>query len=191
MSTNFLSDARLYAFLLQADLDLAQKARQEHCPYCGDALHSAHFRRKPRGNMADVPADFNQRFSFSCAADACRRRTTPPSVRFLGPKVHLLVVVALVTAMRQGPTARSASALQRELGVSRRTLARWKIWWLECFPRSKFWLGVQAQFGDVALGELPLSLITRFEATTAVEKLCALLRFLAPLGTRWGLSRPS
>jgi hypothetical protein len=30
---------------------------------------------------------YGQRFSFCCAVGGCRKRTTPPSLRFLGRKV--------------------------------------------------------------------------------------------------------
>src|SRR3984893_16426162 len=68
-------------------------------------LHSARFRRKPRGGPAGLGEAYDQRLSFCCASDLCRKRMTPPSFRFFGRKVYLGAVVVLVSAMRQGATA--------------------------------------------------------------------------------------
>jgi hypothetical protein len=40
--------------------------------------------------------------SLCCSRDGCRRRMTPPSVRFLGRRVYLGAVLVLVSAMQQG-----------------------------------------------------------------------------------------
>lgn len=40
--------------------------------------------------------------SLCCAR--CRKRRTPPSVRFLGRRVYLAAVVVLACVLRQGPT---------------------------------------------------------------------------------------
>ena len=92
---------RFWPFLLAVDQDLAQTTRQKGCA-CGGRLHRANYPRKPRG-ADDLPPDYACRFSFCCACDGCRKRVTPPSVRFLGRKVYLFAVVVLVSAMRQGP----------------------------------------------------------------------------------------
>jgi hypothetical protein len=34
--------------------------------------------------------EHNRRYSFCCAVDGCRSRATPPSLRFLGPKVSVI-----------------------------------------------------------------------------------------------------
>jgi len=52
-----------------------------------------------------APDGYDRRHSFCCAEESCRRRTTPASVRFLGPKVYLGAIVALVTALRHGANA--------------------------------------------------------------------------------------
>jgi hypothetical protein len=54
---------------------------------------------------------------------------TPPSVRFLGRRVWLAVVVTLLCVMVHGASARRARKLREELGVDRRTLERWRRWW--------------------------------------------------------------
>ena len=136
-----LQDARLYTFLLQVDRDLADATRRSACRFCGGRLHSACYIRKPRGlpDGIDPGPAFPIRFSFCCRVDGCRRRHLPPSVRFLGPKVYLSVMVVLLMAMRQGPTPRNLRELRGTFGADRRTLARWRHWWKAIFPVSVFW----------------------------------------------------
>jgi hypothetical protein len=117
--------------------------------------------------------------------DGCRQRVTPPSVRYLGRRVYLGAVVVLVTAMRAGLTARRAAQLREVLGVSVRTLARWRRWWQETFVASSFWQGVKGRFvPPVDPGELPATLLERFVADHARDRLVAVLRFLTPITTR-------
>ncbi|HRZ54915.1 MAG TPA: hypothetical protein P5525_05600 [Candidatus Paceibacterota bacterium] len=51
------------------------------------------------------------RFSLCCGKEGCRRRNTPPSVRFLGRWVYAGLVVILVAAMTplRGDRARRSS----------------------------------------------------------------------------------
>jgi hypothetical protein len=176
---SLLRDSRFFRFLLQIDRDLAREARQAGCP-CGAALHSARYRRKPRGVPAGLGDDYALRESFCCSRDDCRSRLTPPSARFLGRKVYLSVVVALVTAMRQGPTPPGTKTLEEHLGVSRRTLGRWRTWWLEIFPRTAFWKSSKARFSPpLREDELPRSLLLRFGGELVPEAILKALRFLA------------
>jgi hypothetical protein len=117
-----LGDARLYAILQQIDEDLAARARAAGCR-CGGPLHSARYPRKPRGGPAGLGSSYEQRLSFCCATEGCRKRTTPPSVRFLGRKVYLGAVVVLVSALRQGPSPMRVSVLHELFGVGERTLS--------------------------------------------------------------------
>ena len=94
--------ARFWSFLLTVDQDLAEETRKKACP-CGGRLHSANYLRKPRGTPVRLPEQECLRFSFCCDRDGCRKRATPPSVRFLGRKVYLGAIVILISAMRQDP----------------------------------------------------------------------------------------
>ena len=60
------------------------------------------------------------------AEEGCRRRHTPPSVRFLGRRVYVGLVVVLVSAMRHGLTAPRVQRLREQLGIDRQTLERWR-----------------------------------------------------------------
>ena len=178
-----LNDSKLYEFLLQIDRDLAETARQSACRFCGDRLHSACYLRKPRGVPEDIDPgpEYPVRFSFCCRAEACRRRHTPPSVRFLGRRVYLGVMVVLLTVMRQGPTPRSVESLQAIFGVGPRTLVRWQTWWHDIFPKSGFWRRVKARFMPaVAEADLPGALVLRFQGETLLQRIILLLTFLSP-----------
>ena len=94
-----LADAKFHEQLLVFDRDLAASARAARCWLCGGALHSASYDRKPRGCPGGLGQEYAERFSFCCAVDGCRKRTTPPSLRFLGRHVYLATVVTLISAM--------------------------------------------------------------------------------------------
>lgn len=180
MCSSLLTDERFYHVLERVDVELAATARTGRCP-CGGVLHSAPYPRKPRGGPASLGAGYEKRFSFCCAEDGCRSRTTPPSVRFLGRRVYLGVVVVLATALQHGATPARLARLRATLGVSARTLARWRVWWRETFVATRFWRAARAQLNaPVAEKALPTSLLERF-AGDAATSVIQLLRFLGPL----------
>jgi hypothetical protein len=160
---------------------MADTARSQGCA-CGGVLHSARYRRKPRGLPAGLDKKvYCWRFSFCCAVDGCRQRDTPPSLRFLGRRVYLATMVVLISAMRHGATAPRVARLSQLIGVSRRTVAHWREWWRTMFAQSRFWQAARAAFmPPVDQDRLPASLLERF-AGGGAEQLLALLRFLAPI----------
>ena len=87
-----LQDLKFFRLLLRIDEELAGQTRAEGCP-CGGVLHCANYPRKPRGCPSEIVDDFDTRFSFCC--NRCRRRMTSMSVRFLGRRVYLALVVVL------------------------------------------------------------------------------------------------
>jgi hypothetical protein len=178
-----LRDARLWSFLRVVDADLARESKLAGCRRCGAPLHSARYRRKPRG-PASLPEDSWYRLSFCCSEDGCRARLTPPSVLFLGRKVFLMAVVVLVTAMRQGPTPSGLRELEHLMGADRRTLGRWQTWWEEFFPRTPFWNSAKAHFDPgLVSGVLPLALFSHFHAGVSLQSFLELLKFLSPFST--------
>ena len=189
MYHDLLRDTSFWSFLLSVDEDLAGIARQNACP-CGGRLHRANYPRNPRGGPADLPAQYRYRFSFCCDRDGCRKRMTPPSVRFLGPKVYLGAVVVLVAAMRQGPSPRRVSELSRLFDADRRTIARWQLFWREHFPQTPFWKVARARLVPaVDITVLPRSLLEAFVRGDDDRKGWRnLLRFLLPITTTGGLT---
>jgi hypothetical protein len=183
MFAALLADGRLYELLQRFDEDLAGEHRAGGCPRCAGVLHSARYPRKPRGFTGRLNPEYGQRLSFCCARAGCRKRATPASLRFLGRKVYLGAVVVLISALRCGVTPARMRYLEERVGVSRRTVMRWRKWWCEELIATSFWRAACSRLmPPVEHRELPASLLERF-AGAAVERLVSLLRFIAPLTT--------
>jgi hypothetical protein len=176
-----LQDASFFALLLKIDRDLAEAVREAGCPECAAAVHAAHYPRKPRGGPAGLEPAYRRRFSFCCSAEGCRKRATPPSVRFLGRRLYLGIVVVLASTLLHGATPDRVRRLARELGVSRETIERWRVWWREEFPATPLWQERRGDFSPaVERSRLPASLLERFLGGER-ERLVGLLYFLTPL----------
>ena len=184
---NHLADETLYGLLVKSDEDLVELAREHGCLHCLlGKLHRADYRRKPRG-MKCWPKDpkDTKRFSLCCDQEGCRRRHTPPSVRFLGRRVYGGVVAVLLPAMVHGLKPNRVAQIRQalDLQIDRRTLERWRQWWLGLFVESSFWKAARARFmPPLCQQTLPLSLCLKFEAQGR-ERLLDLLLFLAPITT--------
>ncbi len=176
--------ARFWWVLFLFDQHLANEARENGCS-CGGRLHSADYPRKPCGGPARLHDFLGIRFSFCCDREGCRKRTTPPSVRFLGRKVYLGAIVILISAMRHGPSPRRARELSERFGVDQRTIARWQVFWREQFPQTHFWKIEGARFrATVKIVGLPYSLVDAFLSRhRRCKGWTLLLRFLAPITT--------
>jgi hypothetical protein len=67
------------------------------------------------------------------------------------------------------------------VGVSRRTIARWREWWRSAFAASPFRRMAAAAFmPPVDRGRLPAALLERFSGDAAA-RMIALLRLLLPI----------
>lgn len=186
LSHRFLVSASFYSFLLRIDEERSEEVREAGC-CCGGRLHKSNYPRKPRGGPDDLGKEHNERLSFCCDQDGCRRRATPPSVRFFGRRVYLSAVVTLVAAILQGATAARMRKVAALVGdVSDRTLKRWRSWWQETFTTTEFWREHGARLSPaLAADRLPASLIERFAGHDIRARLVATLRFLSPLTTAW------
>lgn len=182
----YLNDARFYQFLFEIDQDIAQEAKAQGCP-CGGTLHSANYPRKPRGIRILLDENYNSRLSFCCATDGCRRRSTPPSVRFLGRKVYLGVIVILITAMEHGLSPKRKRCLTDTLDIPPQTLARWRQWWRDHFVASQCWQAEKGFFmPPVDERALPGALLGRMTGKSLLWRLCHFLALLAPVTTASG-----
>jgi hypothetical protein len=196
-----LGESSFFALLQRIDHELAKRARGHGCPWCGSALHQADYPRKPRGGPLWLEGEatetiteqdkeegklaYDVRFSFCCGSEGCRRRLTPPSVRFLGRRFYLGVVVVLAGALLNGATPWRIRRLQAHLPISRRTLARWRAWWLETYVRTPVWQAERARWmPPVVESELPASLLGRLPGEDAAARMTSCLRLLEPLTTR-------
>ncbi len=186
----FLNDSRFYQFLLRIDEETAAEVRAGGCP-CGGVLHSARYPRKPRGIREMLDTSYQTRLSFCCAVDGCRRRRTPPSVRFLGRKVYLGVVVILITALEHGLTPRRRQWLIETLDLWPQTVSRWRRWWRERFAVSPCWQAWRGYFvPPLAVAELPDALLDKLRGDDLRQRLYRLLRLLMPITTESCSSYP-
>jgi len=172
--------------LEKVDADLTEVVRLKGCGSCPEGkLHRADYKRKPRG-MKFWPKDPKEtkRFSLCCNQEGCRRRHTPPSVRFLGRRVYGGVVAVLIPAMMHGLKPERVAQIREalDLKIDRRTLQRWRQWWLGLFVESTFWKEARARFMPLWCPKtLPLSLCLSFAIEDRRDRLLALLQFLSPI----------
>jgi hypothetical protein len=182
MYQNFLTDTTFFHFLYKCDQQIAEEYCKKSCIYCNKGiLHVANYQRKPKGVPKNVSSCFSKKFSFCCNVEGCRKRTTPPSMRFMGRKVYVGMVILLVFTLGER-TSSKIDQLMVLTGVNlpEETLRRWQYWWGK-LPFTDIW----KQYGLGAMikpKKLPLSLLECFEGS-AREKLIHLLFFLSPLTT--------
>jgi hypothetical protein len=170
--------------LVEVDRRTAEQVQGQPCRHCQGPLHVGNYGRKPRGLPAGleglVEPEFSVRWSLCCGH--CRRRTTPPSVRFLGRKVYVgfMVFLAVVRGLAGHGVRGAADAIAR---VPRRTVGRWGRWWSGGFAALPFWKAESGRFAvPVASERLPGSLLDRFSGPVAVKLLHAMC-FVAPITT--------
>ena len=181
MSHVLHADPIVHQLLLEIDRDIATEVRSGGCPACGGIVDVRNYLRKPRGGPAGLCEEHDLRFSYCCRADGCRAGLTPPSVRFFGRHVWFGAVVVLLSALQHGVTPVRHERLSEHLDVSRRTLERWRRWWLERFAACSFWTAARGRFATpVETARLPASLLECF-AGDERERLLAALRFLGPI----------
>lgn len=173
-----LRDRKFRKFAEMADEELAEECRAGGCEECGEPrLYRGNYARKPPAGVTS----WTTRWSYCCAKEGCRKRKTPASVRFLGRRVYPGVVVVLLSAMIHGVKPQRAILLRDELGISERTLLRWRAWWLESFVESGFWKGERGRFTPrLKEGRMPLCLVEAFKARGR-EGWLKLLKFLSPI----------
>lgn len=180
-----LANPLVHLLLEIVDDHLAEEVCAGGCLYCLEGrLHSARYPRKPR--PGSQPWEEVSRRSFCCDQEGCRKRHTPPSVRFFGRRFYSSVVVVLMAAAHHGLTPERVRALREALGIDRRTLQRWRQWWLETFVQSSFWKSARARFLPLLCEKsLPLSLMAAFglDGPHRWGKWLNLLKFLSPLTT--------
>lgn len=176
MYAEILRDPDFFRFLLRIDEELAEERRREGCRHCSGPLHVADFPRKPRGCPGAVVAQYSSRFSFTCGR--CERRSTSPSVRFLGRCVYVAAVLMLASP----PQGSAMRGLCAHLSIPARTARRWRTWWTKDFRHTPFWRAARSRFmPPVSVDELPASLLERFEVRTTRERLAQALRFISPM----------
>src|ERR1700689_4417581 len=127
MVTNPRIGDKIFQWVVEIDEETSRRVAAQGCPLCGGRLHRGDYPRKPRGGLLAVAGEvFSRRISLCCGRRGCRRRATPPSVRFLGRRVYLGVAVVLAS-MRLGTA--TAPEVKRATGIPSRTVRRWGLFW--------------------------------------------------------------
>jgi len=176
-------DLRREFFLLLVRLDesVMERVAAAGCRWCAGRLHRSDYDRKPRGALiAPAGEEFVRRFSLCCGREGCRKRATPPSVRFLGRRVYLgaVVIVASIVAL----ALRAAGEIRQQTGVPARTTRRWLGWWQGPFVSTEVFVTICARLIGVDVGQVPASIVNRLEGTWT-QQVRTMLEVLAPLTT--------
>jgi len=183
MLPELLQKASLFSLLHRIDMDLARQHQQGGCPYCSGPLHHGNYMRKPRGGPDGIPEECNLRLSLCCGQEGCRRRSPPPSVRFMGQRVYWGCVILVTMTLRQGrPDGMSANKLKELFGVTRLTIKRWVGYFRDVFPFCARWQRLRGRVSSsVRDSDLPGALVRffLFNRESSQEGLIACLHFLA------------
>lgn len=180
-------EAKAYEDLTHLDAEVARAVAREGCVHCGGPLHVANYERKPRGGaLAAAGEAFTLRHSLCCGRRGCRKRTLPPSLRFLGRRVYLEVAVLFATAI--GQLVHKLREAREATQVPDRTLRRWLCWWRESAPATRWWGELSTRFAPPSpdATQLPRSLLLRLAAhgTKGWDVAWLAARCLAPGTTR-------
>ncbi len=125
MASDGLVSGVWWSLLVTIDAVVALAAQALRCPHCHARLDAAHFVRKVRGVAPAADCASPQlRLSWCCSLEGCRRRVTPPSVRFWG-RLGYAGAVVLAMAAEQPRTA-SGDELRLRVGCSRQSWTRWR-----------------------------------------------------------------
>jgi hypothetical protein len=130
----------------------------------------------PEGTHSDYPI----RFSYCCGTDGCRKRFTPPSMRFLSRKVYSSVVIFLVFLLKSKTDELKVEELNQLLGTSLsvETVRRWRNFWVKEVSQSHTWK--RAPFSHVLALTLPASLLDLFKQDLKTSLKMA-LKWILPL----------
>ena len=162
------------------DKERAVRVQLDGCAHCGGPLDRADYPRKPRGELGEAADAYQRRFSLCCRIEGCRRRATPPSVRFLGRKVYFGALVVIASSVGRDTVLVGRGRVGDVRGVPVRTVRRWLVWWQITFALSTFWGEAKSLFAEpVAAALLPASLLARF----GDEALRRTLVLIAPITT--------
>ena len=180
MSHKFLFDSTFHSFLITLDRELAEEVRQQGCA-CGGTLHRSNYPRSPFGLSARYRAAYEERFSFCC--NDCRKRITPPSVRYFGRRWYPAPLLLLISALMISINEYRLTQVKRHFGItiSESTWKRWRRWWRDTFVETAFWK--QAR-GLISEHKKPViiarRMLTSFQGAID-NKMFLLLKFISPI----------
>lgn len=182
------SALNFHALLFELDRRAQERVRAGGCERCRGPLHVAHYPRKVRGvsEEAAEAGRYGQRLSLCCGREGCRKRATPPSVRFDGRRLYAAIAVLLLSMRsRERPELEGAAALvQAEPSPSWPTRSRWRSWWRSELLQTAWFVALRGHLArPVDAERSPASLLSMFGGG-AVEQCRSLLVAISPLTTR-------
>lgn len=156
---------------------------EKGCVYCGGKLHQANYPRSPMGILLEFRDKYSQRISFCCVN--CRRRTTPPSVRFFGRRWYPAPMHIFISIMICGINKRRIALIEKYFGIIVResTWRRWRKWWRDEFVITKFWRQTKGQMSptdEIIQGPFPRVIFNLYTGNIE-QKILLFLPFLSPL----------
>jgi hypothetical protein len=180
-------EREFFEILERADEAITLRVAAEGCPECEGPLHRGDYDRKPRGGLfAAAGEEFVRRFSLCCGREGCRKRATPPSLRFLGRRFYLGAVVILASlvahAIEVTERVGMATKIRAATGVPALTTRRWLAWWRGPFLSTEVFVAIRARLIGVDAERLPASILDRLPGTRA-EQVRMLVMLLAPIST--------
>ncbi|MCB9598635.1 MAG: hypothetical protein H6719_38320 [Sandaracinaceae bacterium] len=161
----------IFARLHELDLELLVAVQRRGCrDCCGGRLDRADFSRKVRGVSESAERYFETRFALCCSREGCRRRTLPPSLRFLGRRVFAAVAIVAACVAEQA---------HRRWQEARR-IRRWLAWWREDFGGGPRLLELRGRLAvPIDRDALPGSLLAAVQGPTPADRLVRLLALVA------------
>ena len=186
MFHDFLKSTRVHLQLDAIDQDLARQTQAKGCPECGHKLHCANYPRSPMGLPPSLWPFYEKRLSFCCAR--CRKRITPPSVKFFDLRWYPAFLFILISVFMRGMRTFFVIQMKRHFGINvgRKTWKRWHKWWNRFFVCTSFWKKAKGLVPQALEGHhktLPRALLKIFKGTFE-EKMILTLLFLSPFTQR-------
>lgn len=177
-----------HALLFELDRRAQERVRAAGCGLCRGPLHVAHYPRKVRGvsEEAAEAGRYGLRLSLCCGREGCRKRATPPSVRFDGRRIYAAIAVLLLSmrASERTQLQGAAELVQAAPAPSWPTRSRWRSWWRSELLQTAWFLSLRGHLArPVDAEHSPASLLSMFGGGV-VEQCRSLLCALSPLTTR-------
>ena len=179
----FLHNKIFHELLLKIDHSLAQDVLEAGCQYCEGNLHVGDYPRKPHGLTSQFRDIYAERLSFCCAN--CKKRNTPPSVRFFGRYWYVAPVLLLISALTRPINDKLIDKIYHffSINVFKSTIKRWRQWWHSVFALSTFWRQSKGIMpSTIADITLPIPrILMRLYGDVTEDSLLETLKFITPI----------
>lgn len=175
----------IFKQLYKLDQEIAKELQKKGCIFCGSKLDVANYMRKPRGIDEEIPEEMQIQFSLCCRD--CRKRAKPISLRFLGPKVYIFLVVIKAMVEFNHQKSCNYQVLKDRYGVTHRTVNRWQNFWKKCVPVGDFFKRIAGILPlPIDTSGMPNYILKQFKKTNEAEGISYVktVSFLSPLSSR-------